>query len=532
MKKLFTLVALALSTLCASATDYTEGLSVTINGITTPAQETTVSIDQNADGTYKLTLNNFIMTLEGNSMGIGNIVLDNVEGTTTDDVTTIKTSQTITIEDGDDSYITDGTITAWVGPDLEEVPINMIAEIRGEQAYFVIDIEMVSLGQTIKVVFGDGGYQIGNSDFESFHTATYKTATSDEPDHWHSFMSCTGTFASFVSSTPHTFIGTETRPGTSGTSSVLVTSGLVIGVVANGTLTTGRLKAGAISAASTSNNAFLDITSTDTDAYGDPFYSLLNGRPDSVSVWVKFKQGSAVEDHPYATLTAVITDGNYYQEPSDDDYSSIIVAKAADTQIASNDNAWQRLSLPFDYDSYGADTPAAILVTISTNADPGQGTGTDSLYVDDFELIYNSTVTGITVKDTKVELVEGTTDYEVTVNGTVGTVTADDIEVTTDAQGANVEIETAGLEDGSGTEVTITVRSGDLKNSSTYTLTTKASDTSSGDTDGITDVSATGGSSEVEAVYNASGQRVKAAQQGQVTITKFADGKTVKTISK
>ncbi len=532
MKKLFSLVALALSSLCASATDYTEGLSVTINGVTTPAQETTVSIEENTDGTYKLSLNNFIMTSDGTNMGVGNIVLDNVEGTTTDDVTTLETSQTITITAGDDSYITDGTITMWLGPYLYDVPIDMIAEIRGEQAYFVIDIDMTTtLGQIIKVVFGDGGYQIGNSDFENFHTATYKSATSDEPDHWHSFMSCTGTFASFVSSTPHTFIGTETRPGTSGSSSVLITSGSVIGVVANGTLTTGRLKAGAISATSTSNNAFLDITTTDTDANGDPFYSLLNGKPDSVSVWVKFKQGEAVEEHPYATLTAIITDGSYYQEPSDEDYSSIIVAKAADTQIASNDNAWQKLTLPFDYDSYGAETPAAILVTISTNADPGQGTSTDSLYVDDFELIYNSTVTGISVKGTALELAEETTDYDVTISGTVGTVTADDIEVTTDAQGAIVGIETADLEDGTGTEVTITVRSGDLKNSSTYTLTTKASDTSAGEETGITNVSATE-SNVVEAIYNTSGQKVKTAQQGQVNITKFANGKTVKTISK
>ncbi len=524
MKKLFTLVALALSTLCASATDYTDGLVVTVNGVSTAPQETTVTIDENADGTYKLTLNNFILVSGDIRMGIGNIVLDNVEGTTVDDVTTLETSQTIKIDDGDDT-----SVSTWAGSVLGDVPIDMIAEIRGEQAYFVIDIYMATLQQTIKVVFGNGGYQIGNSDFESFHTATYNTATSDEPNHWHSFMSCPGTYALFVRSTPHTFISDIVRPGTSGTSSVLITSGAVMGVTANGTLTTGRLQAGALSATDTKNNAFLDITTTDTDANGDPFYSLLNGRPDSLSVWVKFKQGSVVEDHPYATLTAVITDGSYYQEPVDVDYTDIIVAKAADTQIEGNDSAWQRLSLPFDYDSYTEKTPKAILVTISTNADPGQGTSTDSLIVDDFELIYNGTVTGISVKGTPIDAFDkDTTSYEVAIDGESALVTADDIEVTTNAKGAIVEIETTDLDDNSGTEATITVRSNDLKTCSTYTVTTVAKDSSSG----VSSVNANGNDNEVKAIYNLNGQQIKTAQKGQVYITKYADGSSVKSINK
>ncbi len=525
MKKLFTLIALALSTLCMSATDYTEGLSVTINGTTTPKQETTITIDENTDGTYKLTLNNFVMVSDGTTMGIGNIVLDNVKGTTTDGVTTLKSSQTITIGAGDDP-----SVVLWMGPYLGSVPINMIAEIRGEQAYFVIDIYMASLGQTIKVVFGDGGYQIGNADFENFHTATYNTATSDEPDNWHSFMSCTGIFAGVVSSTPHTFISDIVRPGTIGEKSVLIQSSSVLGISANGTLTTGRLKAGSIQATSTDNNAFLDITSTDTDANGDPFYTLLNGRPDSVSVWVKFKQGSAVAEHPYATLTAVITDGSFYQEPVDKDYSDIIVGKAADTQIESKDFAWQRLSLPFDYDSYTTENaPKAILVTISTNADAGEGTGTDSLIVDDFELIYNSTVTGISVKGTPItEFNKDSTDYKVTIDSASALVTADDIEVTTNAKGAIVEIETADLDDNSGTAVTIIVRSNDLKTSSTYYVTTSGN----GSSTGITSINGKGDSNDVKATYNLNGQQITNPQKGQIYITKLADGTSVKTVSK
>ena len=132
----------------------------------------------------------------------------------------------------DNITITEGTtpgIPFWIGPSLGNVPINMRGEIRGEQLYFIIDIKMEnsSFGELINVEFGDGGYQIKNSGFEEFHTATAGNATSDEPNAWHSFMSCTGDFASMVSSTPHTFISEDVRPGSTGSKSVAVVSGIV-----------------------------------------------------------------------------------------------------------------------------------------------------------------------------------------------------------------------------------------------------------------------------------------------------------------
>ncbi len=156
MKRFLTLALVASCTLGVSATEYTEDLVVTVNGTSTEPQSTTVTIEQNEDETYKLSLNNFIMVSDGVNMGIGNIVVDNVAGTTEGDIVTLESSQTITIAAGDDSYITDGTISMWMGPYLGEVPIVMAAKLKGEEAaYFTIDIEMVSLGQTINVVFGD-----------------------------------------------------------------------------------------------------------------------------------------------------------------------------------------------------------------------------------------------------------------------------------------------------------------------------------------------------------------------------------------
>ena len=241
MKKLLTLAALAFAAFTAQATDYTDVLKVTVNGNALPDQETTVSIDANENQRYKLSLTNLVLQMGAQSIGIGNIVVDDVPGTVDGDVTTIRTSQSINITDGD----LEG-ISLWIGPSLGSVPIELTAEIRGSQLYFIINIDMTaSLGQTISVQFGNGGYQIGNSGFENFHTATAGSATSDEPNNWHSFMSCTGMLAGIVSSVPHTFISDDVRPGTTGTKSVLIKSGLAFGsIVANGTLTTGRLKAG------------------------------------------------------------------------------------------------------------------------------------------------------------------------------------------------------------------------------------------------------------------------------------------------
>ena len=540
MKKIFTFVALALATFTASATDYTGALNVSVNGAALPEQETTVTIVENDDQSYGMQLNNLILVMGGAPIGVGNIVLDNVPVVHGDGSELLLVNDTIQITAG-----TTPGIPFWMGPGLGNVPIDMKGEISGEDLYFCIDIDMTetTLRQAITVEFG-GNFQIKNSGFEAFHTAnvygadSVVTASSDEPNNWHSFMSCTGSLASFVNGLPHTFVSEETRPGSAGSKSVLVTSsGVKLGVIelpvaANGTLTTGRLQAGSADAADPANNAFLDLANDSTfDENGDPFHALLNARPDSVAVWVKFKQGTVDEENPYATLSAVVTDGTYYQDPENPDSTyNNVVAKASDTRIATNGFEWQRLSIPFDYETYAANgaEAKAILVTISTNATPGGGSTKDSLYVDDFELVYNSTVTGITVKGKEVaDFDPATTKYVVELDEPTADITADDIVVSTNANGAKVFCDVAHLdnEDG-GSVATITVCSADLKAVSTYVVETKTS----GVIDCISGIEAASG--EVEAVYNLNGQRVEAPAKGQVYVVKYTDGRVAKTVVK
>lgn len=244
--------------------------------------------------------------------------------------------------------------------------------------------------------------QIIGGNFEKWHTAKYNEFTSQEPDGWHSFMSAkpgNSTLGNACKNT-HTYTSNEVRPGSTGSLSVKLTSGIVkvgISVPANGTLTTGRLIAGSATASSTKNNSTSDPSSTEKDGAGNPFYAPLTARPDSIVAWVKFKQGTLKDkdkDYKYATISAIIHDNTKYQDPEDKTYKNV-VAKAQNAKIESNGFKWQRISIPFDYESYKANNvePHNILITFSTNAKPGVASkdadNPDVMYIDDVELVYN-----------------------------------------------------------------------------------------------------------------------------------------------
>lgn len=539
MKRFFTsLLATAAFAVSSMATDYKDMMTVSLDGNPTTPTETTISVEKTDDSGYTLSLKNFVLyTTSGDQvypMPVGTIVLENVEAVTKGDVTTLKTSQDIEIAEGDDPTY-EGL---WIGPGLSSdgdlIPVNMTGEIRGDKFYTVININFMEMN--IDVVFGNGGYQITNSDFELFHKATYEENTSDEPNAWHSFMSSTGSFSSYVSGTPHTFISEEVRPGSTGTKSVQLTSGIVkmlggfIKIPANGTITTGQLKAGAASATSTDNNSFLDLTNEAVDGNGDPFYTILNGQPDAIKVWVKFKQGKIDEknkDYKYATISAIITDGTYYQDPEDKAYTNV-VAKAQNKEIESKGFEWQEITVPFDYASYATNNAEtkAILVTLSTNAQPGVASSSedepDVLLIDDLSLVYNSRLASLKVKGTDVEgFDKNVLSYDLKGDGAIG---VDDIEAVSDGQGAYVTKAVESTD--KGVKVTITVTSNDLKTTNVYTLNIEGATTT-----GINKVETTTGKGTA-AIYNVNGQRVDNMSQKGLYIIRQADGKTVKVLKK
>lgn len=520
MKRLFTFLAASVMTLAAMAADYTDSLAIYINGATTPVTTpATISVDQASNGTYTFTLKNFTLSVGGQTMYIGNVQLDNVYSFNgTNGRTILAGGKDVVIQSGDDAS------KQWIGPMMGEVDVALRGYLVDNRIYAYMDIDVESMNMAIRCVFGRG-FSLINGGFETYHKASVSmegnTATSDEPDGWHSFMSASGdpTLVYLAGYNPHTFISNLVRPGSNGKHSLMLTSVDMWIAIANGTVTTGRINTGSPTADDLSNHAWLSLDSTGTDAKGDPFYQYMNGRPDSLALWVKFKQGTPNADHPYATVSAIITDGTYYQDPKGDDlYNDNVMAVARNNRIESNNNKWQRISIPFDYASYDNATGRTILATISTNADPGAGS-TDTLYVDDAELIYRNYVNSVSFNGEKRDLVfDEDNDCEVTFDAQGKKVLPGDIQFETAPHSVVIGV----VDDEDPSCIDYAVLSDDLSSYYTIEVTLTGAD--------LTAVKPVKGTSFVAApaVYNLSGQRVSSMQKGQVYILRNADGTTKK----
>ena len=285
------------------------------------------------------------------------------------------------------------------------------------------------MAQAVAIDFSQyEGSQIVNSDFEDWGGPDFDNV----PVGWHSFESVDGkkVFVAFAKSKDHTSkYTTDLHEGTMGKSCLKLVPRSLAVALANGTISTGRMNAGAYSATDPMNHAQMDISVTET-SNGSPFYALLKEKPIALSVWVKFTQGEYQADHPYATVSAAITNGNDYQEPTATNDSSVVYGYAQNKTISTNGGQWQHLYVPFRYDSpnfiQNDEKPKAIMVTFSTNADPGQGSDGDVLLVDDLELIYDqkvtipasgyATLTNIAMTNHNIIIPEGITAYTIEAN--------------------------------------------------------------------------------------------------------------------
>lgn len=494
MKKIFTFMLVAFAALAARATDYNEPIIISINGVSVE-QAGVISVVQNGDN-YDLTMKNFVLNSEDGPMGVGNVVLTGIAPVKVGNGTLLKTKQDIMITEGDDP-----NIPFWVGPGLGEIPVDLQGVLEDGKIRCVIHIDMsATLEQIIEVNVGTAcktGYHFQNDSFEEWHTSSGNYV---EPNGWHSFESGTGLL---ISSAGHHI--EKSADAHSGEASARVFSTEVNmvfwKVVANGTMTTGRMNAASATASNKDNNAYLDMSKTDVDGNGDPFYTPLFSRPDSIVVWVKFKQGTTNASHPYATVSAVITDGTYYQDPEDKEYSNV-VAKAKNNTIAVTNGEWVRVSAPFEYTESAVD-PQAILVTISTNADAGQGSKDDEVLVDDIALIYNSKLTSLKVFGQEVEGFDpAKKEYEVNIQDQ--TFSIDDVEA--EAEGRATMIVKKVEETETGYKATVKVLPGDMANITEYVLNIKSTVTA------IQQLQ----QNEVKsnAIYNLQGQQVKKAVKG------------------
>lgn len=501
MKKILTLIFAVICAVGATAKDYVSNIAVIVNDVPAESSRKPIEVTETSilgKKTYTLALKDFSLVTGGTTLEVGDIEVTGIGSSVdADGNTVLYVKKTIFV-----------SIKFLEGATLP-VPIVLNGTINKDDV-LEVRLDIALAGQEVIVAISSEAFQIPNSDFEAFHTETMGSKSAEEPNHWHSFMSCTGQYASTVSSVIHTFAETaELRPNTTGTKSVKVVSGKVFGIVANGTITTGRLKAGNMTPANSDNCAFLDLANTDTDDNGDPFYTVMRAMPDSLAVWVKFKQGTPSSQYPYASVNAVITDGSYYQDPQGGEN---FVAQAQNAKIESKDFAWQRISCPFVYKDNGL-TPRAILATITTNPEPSQASGEDVLYVDDLELIYNSHLTDIKLDGTSL------TDFKP--NRYEYTVSDLDTGKLTFEGSRGKRIFT--YHDTDQKVYTIICYAQDLMTSSTYNINY------TGSISAIRIEEAQPAKPAVVGTYNLAGQRVPQNAKG-IVITRYSDGSSVKTV--
>ena len=521
MKKLFTLLFVAMTALTGMADTYNGPLHIDVNGQTVD-QTTDITIEKQADGNYTLKLMKFKFTL-GITMNVGNIIIT--------DVPAVSNGQTLMLKAKKNIAITGGSMDLL----LKSVPIDMIGELRDGDFYTNINISMAK--KNIKVTFGTAKYQLPNAGFETYHTATVTSpddpnekSTSDEPNYWHSFMSASGPLVYYAGYNPVAFKCDDVRPGSTGKQSLKLKSFNAFIAIANGTITTGRMNTGDVTPSNTdANYAWSDMSNTDKDAHGDPFYATLYSMPDAMKVWLKFKQATANAEHPYATATAIINDGTEFHEPAPSKtvYTNV-VGEARNAKIAETGDEWKEFTIPFTYDAfaqYGAKAKS-VLVTLSTNADAGQGSDGDLLYVDDLSFVYNAGLKAITLTAENGEVfnVDGvnseTKEYTATVPFDF---TANNLKAVSDGKGAYVSTTIA---DG---KATIEITSNDLATTNVYTLNIKKGN-AQGITSGINGAQAA--QAQAAGIYTIGGMRVNAITKPGLYIVKGADGSVKKVLKK
>ncbi len=304
-------------------------------------------------------------------------------------------------------------------------------------------------------IMAQGSFQLPNAGFEQWDGGYDK-----EPTHWNTFESSDGSYASLASDNHH-YRRSGHRPGGAGNYYLTIYTKSIIGIKANGNMTTGRIHAGSMSAASEENYNYTQRSNSD---HCRPF----TATPDSMYVWVSFYAASSSS---VAQVEAIIHGDNDFRAPNHvgdvSKYKGRAVAQTTRTSSSASQVSWQQLKVPFVYD--GNSEAAYILVNMTTNNVPGSGAKDDSLSIDDIEFIYSAWLNDIRYDGATVEgFDKGTFNYGILVDD-ISLVTADRIAATTEASDATAET-TIEYRGDTVALATIVVTAEDGTTTKTYTL--------------------------------------------------------------
>lgn len=340
-------------------------------------------------------------------------------------------------------------------------------------------------------------YQIPNSDFELWDTETYNKTTGDAPVAWNSFLQGSGGLQNAAAANQLSK-SNDIRPGSKGTYSAKIIDRyinyIIVKSYAQGNLTTGCINMGSTTANNPGNSASANNSGRGTESLtkstGNYNWTNINdtthnaqftGFPDAMHVWIKYYSPTTSYR---AKATTVLHTNGYYQDPlpKTDDCEGDLVGTAANTNIAPDANNWQELTIPFSYPNGTTTRPSFALVTFSTNATPGTGTGSDYMLIDDLEYIYNSSLSDLRFNGTTISgFAKDTYEYTIDDGYTDGCIT-----FTKDCVGGKVE----GHFEPSSNSYIITVKGDDYDSnpSNTHTYTVKFTKVIINDGDDINEV--------------------------------------------
>ena len=498
MKKVYLIIVMALVAMTSFAEDYVCGMAMDVYGEPQDFNTVKISCVKNEAGKYDITLDNFSF----GAIPVGTVNVNNVDVVEEDEgMVQLHSEQSISIA---------------IMPGIQ-IPLVLNGMLNGNDIFIHLDIS----GVGVKLLLSSIGTQLQNGGFEEWHKVNASDATENEPNAWHHIMSATGNFASIVNKTQHVFPTDDVRPGTTGKKAVKMESSSVLGISANGTITTGRMKAGSYTASDPNNCTFMDLSLTDVDGNGQLFANNIAGEPTALHFWYKFKMGARNTGNAAnktASVNALLTDGTYCQDPADKEYDNIVAVAKDVTSMGDTNGEWKEMTVNFSYKDVDV-SPASLLITFSTCAVAGGGSSDnndpDVLYIDDVELVYAPLPVALNIFDIPVE---GFSADKTTYNVTVPEVPTDmDIDFECE-NGWSYSL--SSFNDQSNV-LTVNLYNEDLKFQKAYTLNLTIDPTGVENVKNVTEKT-------VVSRVNLAGQQVKTARG--ITITKYSDGTTEKRI--
>ncbi|MBO4488639.1 MAG: hypothetical protein J5741_03150, partial [Bacteroidales bacterium] len=271
----------------------------------------------------------------------------------------------------------------------------------------------VLLFLTASVTMGQN-YQVPNNTFEGSWIQDNTV-----PSGWHSFKDAAGNYAGTVNGTNYS--SRETGHGTG--YCCRMESHSVVGVKANGNITTGQIMVDALSTSSTSNR---NITDKDNSEGHNGFYTF-SGRPDSLKLWCKFYLpkktniwGQGVTRSFTASLKFHLHGNVEYYDHKDVNESTAQSGKIANVYglmtspsvncASAQTTSWMAFSFPVKYwngssqitspNLGNTSAPSYLLASFSTNETIGGGEAGDAIFVDDIWFVYNKKLSSLVVGST------------------------------------------------------------------------------------------------------------------------------------